>query len=582
MTPFGPDPRPTLTDVTTIDTPLGDVITFDRSVNHRVIGSGWASWSHGYTGDVYYTNGSFEVTITLPDFASGFYFYVEPNPFVPHPFEATAGGVTAMYEADGSGGAAYCGFYGSDLPGGDIRVVCTGGVDFAIGEFGITDESFGADCNGNGIPDECDILPPEGYCQPGLPGYPEECSENCQPDDVPDECQLEDNDCQPNGIPDECDIADGTSIDCQPDGVPDECEPDCNENGVADECDIRDGTSEDCNENGVPDECDIADGTSEDCQPDDIPDECQLFDDPCEDGFRDAGDLLLSQPPNQSNGIFSDCDCDFCGQPQVLADDFVLDEEVAIGLVRVWGGHYPGDGDPSVHDWTVTFYADAGGAVGDELWTSTGPATNAELTGVVLFGVQEWMIEFELADPLPPVFAAGTYHIAVYTNSVDDPDSWFWEVGNDDAVHGINGSWFLFACPPVAPWNRDTANDFALELVEGQAGPPPNDCNENGVPDECDVICDLDQDGDVDEDDYEIFRAAFGTVVGDPTYNYCAETDCTDAIGMGDYANWLSCYREFIGSPTAPPPGAPPMQEETRPDFQMGTPPASLSRTSGR
>jgi hypothetical protein len=41
-------------------------------------------------------------------------------------------------------------------------------------------------------------------------------------------------DCQPNGVPDECDIAEATAPDCQPNGVPDFC-------------DIRDGASLDCN-----------------------------------------------------------------------------------------------------------------------------------------------------------------------------------------------------------------------------------------------------------------------------------------------------------------------------------------------
>ena len=51
-------------------------------------------------------------------------------------------------------------------------------------------------------------------------------------------------DCNSNGIEDQCDIDGGVSIDCQSNGVPDEC-------------DIQDGTSEDGNENDVPDECDV-------------------------------------------------------------------------------------------------------------------------------------------------------------------------------------------------------------------------------------------------------------------------------------------------------------------------------------
>jgi murein tripeptide amidase MpaA len=51
-------------------------------------------------------------------------------------------------------------------------------------------------------------------------------------------------DCNGNGVPDECDIADGTSADC-------------NGNGVPDECDIAAGTSLDVDGNGIPDECEL-------------------------------------------------------------------------------------------------------------------------------------------------------------------------------------------------------------------------------------------------------------------------------------------------------------------------------------
>ena len=50
-------------------------------------------------------------------------------------------------------------------------------------------------------------------------------SEDCNGNGIPDECELESNDCNNNGILDECDIANGTSPDVNPtDGVPDECQ----------------------------------------------------------------------------------------------------------------------------------------------------------------------------------------------------------------------------------------------------------------------------------------------------------------------------------------------------------------------
>lgn len=107
---------------------------------------------------------------------------------------------------------------------------------------------------------------------------------DCQPNGVPDECDIcsgRSADCNANDTPDVCDISDGASTDCNENGVPDECEAECNANGTPDECDIASGASADCNGNDIPDECDLADGTSQDCCNDNgIPDECEPECDP--------------------------------------------------------------------------------------------------------------------------------------------------------------------------------------------------------------------------------------------------------------------------------------------------------------
>jgi hypothetical protein len=69
---------------------------------------------------------------------------------------------------------------------------------------------------------------------------------------------VEGSDCNGNGVPDDCDIDGGTSDDCNGNGIPDECEVDCNLNGVPDDCDIDNGTSDDLDMDGVPDECPLA------------------------------------------------------------------------------------------------------------------------------------------------------------------------------------------------------------------------------------------------------------------------------------------------------------------------------------
>jgi hypothetical protein len=104
----------------------------------RCIGAGWASWSHGYTGDVYYNGGGTSQTLTLPAGTGAVYFYVEPNPMSLQQFEAVAqpGGVsTGLFEVDGNGGARYVGFY---TTGGDTiqSITITANSDFAVGEFG--------------------------------------------------------------------------------------------------------------------------------------------------------------------------------------------------------------------------------------------------------------------------------------------------------------------------------------------------------------------------------------------------------------------------------------------------------------
>lgn len=82
------------------------------------------------------------------------------------------------------------------------------------------------DCNGNGIPDQCEALP------------------DCDGDGVPDECEIAGQDCNGNGVPDACDITSGTSADTNGNGLPDECEGttsgpnlvrgDCNADGQGD------------------------------------------------------------------------------------------------------------------------------------------------------------------------------------------------------------------------------------------------------------------------------------------------------------------------------------------------------------
>jgi MYXO-CTERM domain-containing protein len=124
-------------DVTSV--PLADgTLNFSSPASVRQIGSGWATWSHGYAGNCYYTNGLTSITMSLSSGIKGFQFYGEPNPF--GVFNMTATGsdgsttTSASQSPDGSAGATGWGFYGT---GGSsvASVSVSSDVDFAVGEF---------------------------------------------------------------------------------------------------------------------------------------------------------------------------------------------------------------------------------------------------------------------------------------------------------------------------------------------------------------------------------------------------------------------------------------------------------------
>jgi hypothetical protein len=149
MTPFGADPQPSCgaegSSVTGVSDPAG-TIGFDAALQHdSVVNSEtetgcWATWSNGYTGDVYFTASS-SVTITLPSGTQAFYLYAEPEEFQQFTVQATAqdGTTSGPIEVQGQGGAQFFGFYGT---GGatvnSITVSCADPDGFAVGEFGIS------------------------------------------------------------------------------------------------------------------------------------------------------------------------------------------------------------------------------------------------------------------------------------------------------------------------------------------------------------------------------------------------------------------------------------------------------------
>jgi hypothetical protein len=158
--------------------------------------------------------------------------------------------------------AAGTNYFGSSISvSGDLAVAGAPGA-YCCGSAYVFSLAI-ADCDADGISDECDIASCAG----------DPACADCNANAIPDGCDIAAcagdsacGDCNANAVPDACDIADGTSADCNGNGLPDECEiahcapndpscQDCNGNNVLDECDIARGTSTDNDGNGVPDDC---------------------------------------------------------------------------------------------------------------------------------------------------------------------------------------------------------------------------------------------------------------------------------------------------------------------------------------
>jgi len=425
----------------------------------------------------------------------------------------------------------------------------------------------GGDCNHNGVPDECDVPP---ICEGP------DCSQDCQPDLIPDECQLEGNDCNQNGRPDDCDIASGFSEDCQPDGIPDECQlegNDCNQNGVPDDCDIANGTSQDCNGNDIPDECDIASGLSCDCQGDGVPDECQLY--------SKARDILQWDDGSTENSLGLTAGGELC-----WIHHFTVTQTGS--LTAIWTSFgtpmYPGGSGVSPGQ-TVRVY----------IWSDPNGDGNpvdavflGETSGTVNAGsIDTDVLQQVSFSPPLPLPSNGSFFVGA---SVVTP-AYTYPAPMDENGVQYGRSWVTFNTVPFDP-NNITANLYKMSDIgypcnwllraEVYFGAPANDCNENGIPDECDIgvqwggycanqgepcfpricssdwngngvpdeceICgDIDEDGDVDIDDYWAFLDAFGTCVGHPKYNPLADMDGDGCVTLADYRAWRMCYKMANG-----------------------------------
>lgn len=163
------------------------------------------------------------------------------------------------------------------------------------------DQDTVLDCNGNQIPDGCDLDNGTPDCNLNL--IPDSCDVvsgvgvDCNENQVLDSCEIGQGpgDCDKDGILDACEILTNPDLDCNRNQRPDNCDLaaggfDCDGDLIIDSCEIVDRVEEDCNSNGQLDDCEMAAGLP-DCNVNNIPDVCEIALDPL---LKDAdGDGVL-------------------------------------------------------------------------------------------------------------------------------------------------------------------------------------------------------------------------------------------------------------------------------------------------
>ena len=335
-------------------------------------------------------------------------------------------------------------------------------------------------------------------------------------------------DCNGNAVPDECDIAGDTSEDCQPNGVPDEC-------------DIAGGTSDDCNENDIPDECDMADCDGspwcDDCQPDGILDVCQLG------GARSGPFIYQWDDGTHEDGLGLTN-----GGYVAWMSHFTIEAgaETIIAISLAWG--VVSDGTPtSVYLWDDP-NGDGDPTDGAVLASATTAVADSDTDVFTTLDIPETFV-----GPAGTSFFVGAiiHHAAgEYPASLDQtaPQGQSWIAGDPGPINPDN-----LGAASLLPAEIGSLGFPGNWLLRAEGGPAANDCNQNGIPDECDAIeaGDFDGDGDVDLDDFEDFTECMAgpETAPDPTISGCADA-CLDAfdfdgdqdVDLNDFAGFQEAF----------------------------------------
>ncbi len=249
--------------------------------------------------------------------------------------------------------------------------------------------------------------------------------------------------------------------------------PDCNANGTLDYCDIVSGAAEDCNANGIPDSCDIAAGTSADIDLDGTPDSCEP--DCNANGTPDDYDIATGTSADcDGNDVPDTCELKGSGSNLVVNGDFTSGFGGWIAShIDDAGGWRDSGGNPGGR----FVLNDGGGA--------TDPTLEQTVTGLV--AGRSYTIRGNIIGASSASSPSGADSFAVDVDGVTALT-----VSATDTT-----TWREFTAEFVAPSSSiqlgfraeisGTDNDFAIDNIELFLSNASSDCNENQIPDSCEI-----------------------------------------------------------------------------------------------
>jgi len=287
--------------------------------------------------------------------------------------------------------------------------------------------------------------------------------------------------------------------------------PDCDANGLPDACDIADCPDpiglegqallaalacQDCNANGIPDECDLAEGTSLDCNGNNVPDACDV-----EDPSGAVQPVAYDMPNGQTLNELTYWDEPYDGDGDAEADAAALSDGLGQLVDGTVGTDDPtadlGDGDG--YEWVG--WNDIQPAITLDFGKTTRFKTvsihnnNAQTDGIGLFG----SVELTFSDDGSSFGDMITY--TTTTEERDDTSAQFIYVDVPRTARHVRAQ---FQDQAGYPWILISEIGFtAREPDCDEDGVPDecqltdNDCNGNAVPDNCEPDCD--EDGEPDE-----------------------------------------------------------------------------------